>query len=1075
MSNSPFSTYSHLKESICSYLETAYKISDENLFNERAELLREKGIIAQETYIETTPPFDTGAMLGDLTRRNSPMLPLGLDELMGFGTSVDKFSLYTHQEKALLKAFSNRPNLIVATGTGSGKTECFLMPILARIIKEAKNNWITPRSNAVPGYYSKTKGWVHGRSHEARPFAVRSLILYPMNALVNDQLRRLRRILSSQQSELWQKSHLNGNLIYFGMYTGDTETTGHWTAKNKRTQWDRYINEVQNAWDSLSADLRETGGWPKPNGSEMLSRWDMQEAPPDILVTNYSMLEYMLVRPIESNIFELTKKWLQADPTAVFTLVLDEAHTYTGSQGTEVAYLIRRLKERLGITNSNKFRCIATSASLPNTNNANVGITNFASKLFDEEPKSFSLITGNVKTLSNSKNTPSYKELNAFIHFQNSFRLNNYDVAIQNLFKSLNKPYDVNKSARIQLFNLLENYPLLNVLRNLTARKAIEMNNLCSKLWGSIGSIDEQKMATAGLLSAGTFAVPQLGGNISPLVSTRIHMMYKGIPGLWACIDPNCSKVDSRFKNPNRPVGKLYVEPRIWCECGSRVLEVFTCRICGLMYLGGIEDNSGSLWPWSDRLDGGHQDYENYKIFGVESPVQSYANDYRSIKTTKITTHNDKHRRVTYEVPPQANNSNFPSECPRCHNKSTHLREIIEPLKTKGVKAFSILMEDSFRLQPDLNNSAPNYGRKALVFSDSRQEAAILASDIEINHNRDMFRQTVYRQLYCCETCFGYKKIKIPSNTGYVYQTCNSCNGTGMKNNITPIPIDKLREKIMNFALLSQINPTQNEIDNYFIQVDPYYNPISSDTEKYINSFLRDEISSMEFGLEPLGLACWRLALPPSNAMRSFDILTSLESAELVQNVIRILATEGVILPSGNNHFNWPNNIEKWDRKVVISPTSVSKTNSIRFDLKKFEKLGNYLYAIGNYLYNQGRIPQNITVESWLSQIEEPLFKYLCSLHVLVPEVQGTGYGIPIDRFILKQIDDNLSVCEDCGYVSEASIFNICLRCTHVTQHKNFSSLRNNYYRRYTSYSKPDSQEIDPFIDCQVNLTTFYE
>ena len=170
-----------------------------------------------------------------------------------------------------------------------------------------------------------------------------------MNALVNDQVQRLRRVLADPAAETWQKATLQGNLIYFGMYTGDTEPTGHWSRPGPRSRWDRYVNEVTSTWNQLSQEHRMRGNWPRIDGPEMLCRWDMHKAPPDILVTNYSMLEYMLARAIEAPIFELTKRWLKTTPGARLTLILDEAHTYTGARGTEIAYLIRRLKERLDI------------------------------------------------------------------------------------------------------------------------------------------------------------------------------------------------------------------------------------------------------------------------------------------------------------------------------------------------------------------------------------------------------------------------------------------------------------------------------------------------------------------------------------------------------------------------------------------------------------------------------------------------------------------------------------------------------------------------------------------------------
>lgn len=100
--------------------------------------------------------------------------------------------------------------------------------------------------------------------------------------------------------------------------------------------------------------------------------------------------EYMLMRPIESNIFDQTRLWLEEDHTAHFTLVLDEAHTYSGAKGTEVAHLIRRLKERLGISGPKKFQAIATTASFPPGGDAQ--LKKFTSDLFGEPEWNWTLI-----------------------------------------------------------------------------------------------------------------------------------------------------------------------------------------------------------------------------------------------------------------------------------------------------------------------------------------------------------------------------------------------------------------------------------------------------------------------------------------------------------------------------------------------------------------------------------------------------------------------------------------------------------------------------------------------------------
>src|SRR5699024_3369285 len=105
----------------------------------------------------------------------------------------------------------------------------------------------------------------------------------------------------------------------------------------------------------------------------------MQMNAPDILVTNYSMLEYMMMRPIERSIWDDTKEWLAENENNEFLLVLDEAHMYRGTSGAEVALLIRRLQQRLGIDRE-RIRCILTSASLGEEGDTQSAV-NFASKL----------------------------------------------------------------------------------------------------------------------------------------------------------------------------------------------------------------------------------------------------------------------------------------------------------------------------------------------------------------------------------------------------------------------------------------------------------------------------------------------------------------------------------------------------------------------------------------------------------------------------------------------------------------------------------------------------------------------
>ena len=105
--------------------------------------------------------------------------------------------------------------------------------------------------------------------------------------------------------------------------------------------------------------------FPDPLRGEMLTRWDMIASPPDILVSNFSMLNVMLMRNLEEPIWDQTRQWLSEDPSHAFTLVVDELHQQRGTAGSEVALLLRSLLMRLGLQpDSTQLRCIGTSASL---------------------------------------------------------------------------------------------------------------------------------------------------------------------------------------------------------------------------------------------------------------------------------------------------------------------------------------------------------------------------------------------------------------------------------------------------------------------------------------------------------------------------------------------------------------------------------------------------------------------------------------------------------------------------------------------------------------------------------------
>jgi hypothetical protein len=164
--------------------------------------------------------------------------------------------------------------------------------------------------------------------------------------------------------------------LYFDGMTDDfrnrLQSEGKWPAKNLE-------QFVQNGFKTSSDD------------TELFTRHEIQETCPDLLVTNYSMLEYMMLRPLEANIFDQTAQWLSSSTDNILTVVLDEAHMYRGSGGAEVAYLLRRLQSRLGVQRD-RIRYILTSASLGSSEDAKIEVKKFAANLTGGKVEQFELI-----------------------------------------------------------------------------------------------------------------------------------------------------------------------------------------------------------------------------------------------------------------------------------------------------------------------------------------------------------------------------------------------------------------------------------------------------------------------------------------------------------------------------------------------------------------------------------------------------------------------------------------------------------------------------------------------------------
>lgn len=306
--------------------------------NETADVLKEaieNYPFVSDPFIEQQPLYKRGGTLQELV--DADLLHPYTTKLFALSQGVPNddakverfcrgFRLYLHQERSLKSVLQDGKNLVVCSGTGSGKTECFMLPLIDDLVRE------------------KVKG-NKGRG-------VRALLLYPMNALVNDQLRRLRNILK----HCYEIEELRNNPITFGRFTGETPIKEMPPYDLTQSQMDK-VKELlpkHSRVESEGLDTTAICSNEVCRRSEWCNHEDPKKGPADILVTNYSMLERLLLKPNTSAIFKRGNFWK--------FIILDEAHSYNGAQGTEIAWLLRRVNQR--VNRQGNLRFLATSATL---------------------------------------------------------------------------------------------------------------------------------------------------------------------------------------------------------------------------------------------------------------------------------------------------------------------------------------------------------------------------------------------------------------------------------------------------------------------------------------------------------------------------------------------------------------------------------------------------------------------------------------------------------------------------------------------------------------------------------------
>ncbi|MFF3863690.1 DEAD/DEAH box helicase [Streptomyces sp. NPDC002209] len=769
-----FATHKSLVEAYLRYYDTAFRLRDDALQAERRALLDQPGGVYADPFVELRPEYAlTGHSIAESAK--AAKAPEELAEFAERGLFEKGMQLYTHQERALASTMTPGRNAVITAGTGSGKTEAFLIPILADLLRESRDWKGDP---AVPGR------WWERASAEYRPQregesghapAVRAMILYPMNALVDDQLVRLRRALDSDLVRTWLDEHRQGHRFYFGRFTGNTPVTGSPDQRFAVDELRTYLKATaargerarQAAEDSENEDIRYFA--PRLDGAEMRSRWDMYHASPDILITNYSMLNVMLQRSRDEDFFRSTAQWLDAYEDARFTLVLDELHMYRGTQGTETAYLVRNLLHRLGLSQRpEKLRILAASASLDEKRDTD---RRFLQEFFAADEGSFHFIPGEA-----APRTQGPENISGAAGRLAEYARTEPDPAEAAQLLDTTRAADALASA-------------LGAGSSAPSAPSMAAAALARKLFPA-SSAEEAGMALHGTATA-IRAAAAAGAKRLPRI--RIHLFFRNIAGMWACTDRQCSEVPDPLRHAERSVGRIYSVPRTSCDCGARVLELLYCQSCGEAMFGGYAPQNatgGSLFrsvllPDSPDLSrvpdqaGKDRTAANYVVYwpstkpqradddaewsadkdsatfafrrSVYDPATGHLHNRESGFTGwsfHVSTPTDKKtgqsRLALSSLPP------FPTRSPCCGAdwervwaKDRTRRPITDPVRlTSPIRTMRTGFEKINQVLSDelAEQFTDPAERKLIVFTDSRQDAAKLSAGMELRHYQDLVR-----------------------------------------------------------------------------------------------------------------------------------------------------------------------------------------------------------------------------------------------------------------------------------------------------------------------------------------------
>lgn len=665
-SNNPFNQLEEIQRTYRSYVDTFVNVRNDHIRTWLEYRVDQDRLLWNEPFLQVRRRFKAGPALDELIARG--LLPEAARRIFridaeDFGDTRPVHPHY-HQARALELAAEGK-SFVVATGTGSGKSFAFGMPVIADALGR----------KGTPG--------------------IKAVIIYPMNALANSQYADF-------------ALRLNGSGLKIALYTGDTPST-------------KEQGEIlKNTTAELGGHISDAALW---------SREEIRESPPDILMTNYVQLEYLLTRGEDRHLFP------EANEGALRFLVLDEVHTYAGKRGAEVACLIRRLKQHTGTTN--ELRVIGTSATVESGDgvDAEGAIKSFASSLFGQEVQE--VITETY--IEGGSFSDDFLPDTATVDPAQIASFDGSDEAVYALVERvLGRPLESEEKSPATLGKLFSTYAPLHFLEETLYEAPLPLSALVERYTARYRpelNPDQARAELQAALFIGQHVHVLREGVFEPRVTLKLHSFYS--QGLG---------VSGSLTNPTHLSIKGEAHVRTEGERTAPAFPLVFCRVCGQEYF--LADLRGTFL--SPNVSLGEVNETTYYLRPGEWNLDDelLPEDWLTEKTQKVQARYEPHVPRNYRVDPYSAEvgSGQPYAfvkapflfCPTCQTSYDRRPSELGKLIPYGMVGRSTATDILISRTLDV---LPKDQRKVIAFVDNRQDTEFQAA-----HFRDLARKVAFRQ-----------------------------------------------------------------------------------------------------------------------------------------------------------------------------------------------------------------------------------------------------------------------------------------------------------------------------------------